>query len=78
MNVLKKWKIILDTANAPEGEPLDFISKWLVATRAAVVSMTVFSKDALSIVVFAPISTSSPISTMPVWGILTLTSPSLA
>ncbi|HDT15079.1 MAG TPA: prenyltransferase, partial [Firmicutes bacterium] len=43
MNVLKKWKIILDTANAPEGEPLDFISKWLVATRAAVVSMTVFS-----------------------------------
>lgn len=40
---LKRWKIILDTGNLPQGDEMDFVSKWLVATRACVFSMTTTS-----------------------------------
>jgi len=43
MNILKKWKFILDTGNLPKGESFDFVSKWLLATRAEVFSMTLTS-----------------------------------
>ncbi len=41
--LLKKWKVILDTGNLPKGDEMDFVSKWLVATRACVFSMTTTS-----------------------------------
>lgn len=43
MNLLKKWKFIIDTGNMPREEKIDFISKWLLATRACVFSMTLTS-----------------------------------
>jgi len=43
MNIIKKWKFIIDTQNAPRGEKIDFVSKWLLATRASVFSMTLTS-----------------------------------
>ena len=43
MSLLNNWRVILETGNLPAGEKMDFLSKWLVATRAAVISMTVTS-----------------------------------
>ncbi len=43
MKLLKKWKFIIDTGNIPSGENIDFVSKWLIATRACVFSMTLTS-----------------------------------
>lgn len=42
---LQIWKTVFNTANLPQGmtTPPDFVSKWLVITRAAVFSMTVTS-----------------------------------
>jgi 1,4-dihydroxy-2-naphthoate octaprenyltransferase len=40
---LLAWKEILETANPPKVRPLDKVGKWLVITRAAVFSMTVWS-----------------------------------
>src|SRR3989304_2844076 len=37
------WREIMQTANAPEGKPLDSVGKWLVMTRAAVFPMTLWS-----------------------------------
>ena len=37
------WREIMQTANAPESRPLDFVGKWLVMTRAAVFPMTLWS-----------------------------------
>jgi len=34
------WREVLRTVNPPSGRPLDFVSKWLVLTRAAVLPMT--------------------------------------
>lgn len=41
--LLSRWKIILDTGNPPRGDKVDFVSKWLIATRACVFSMTTTS-----------------------------------
>lgn len=41
--LLSKWKFILDTGNLPRNEEMDFVSKWLIATRACVFSMTTTS-----------------------------------
>jgi 1,4-dihydroxy-2-naphthoate octaprenyltransferase len=38
-SLLHKWREVLRTTNPPEGS-LDFVSKWLVLTRAAVLPMT--------------------------------------
>ena len=40
---LSAWAEIMQTANAPEDKPLDFVGKWLVMTRAAVFPMTLWS-----------------------------------
>ncbi len=37
------WKSALESGNIPQGAKMDFISKWLVITRAAVISMTLTS-----------------------------------
>ena len=37
---LSAWAEVLRTTNPPEGRPLDFVSRWLVLTRAAVLPMT--------------------------------------
>jgi 1,4-dihydroxy-2-naphthoate polyprenyltransferase len=37
---LDAWREVLRTVNPPSGRPLDFVSKWLVLTRAAVLPMT--------------------------------------
>jgi len=41
--LLLRWKFILDTGNMPKGDEMDFLSKWLIATRACVFSMTTTS-----------------------------------
>ena len=40
---LLAWKEILETANPPQHRRLDTVGKWLVITRAAVFSMTIWS-----------------------------------
>jgi 1,4-dihydroxy-2-naphthoate polyprenyltransferase len=37
---LAAWREVLATVNPPTGRPLDFVSKWLVLSRAAVLPMT--------------------------------------
>ncbi len=37
---LATWTEILRTTNPPDGRPLDFVGRWLVLTRAAVLPMT--------------------------------------
>lgn len=41
--MFSRWMTVLRTCNAPEGEALDSITRWLVATRACVLSMTATS-----------------------------------
>jgi len=43
MNIFKKWKYVLEIGNLPEGEKMDFFSKWVILTRAQVFSMTITS-----------------------------------
>lgn len=38
--LLRRWKIALDTCNCPEVLEADFVSRWLVISRACVFSMT--------------------------------------
>jgi len=40
---LANWKEVIDTANLSADKPMDAMSKWLIITRAAVFSMTLFS-----------------------------------
>jgi 1,4-dihydroxy-2-naphthoate octaprenyltransferase len=37
------WRYVLNNANMPEGVEMDWLSKWLIVTRAAVFSMTATS-----------------------------------
>lgn len=39
-SLLAAWREVLRTVNPPSGRRLDFVSKWLVLTRAAVLPMT--------------------------------------
>lgn len=41
--MLKNWYTVLYTGNLPAGQPVDPVSRWLLATRAQVFSMTIFS-----------------------------------
>ena len=43
MNLLKKWKYVLEIGNLPDGEKMDLFSKWVIITRAQVISMTITS-----------------------------------
>ncbi|MGD8812954.1 MAG: prenyltransferase [Anaerolineales bacterium] len=43
MSLLKNWKTVLDTANLPPDRHMDWVSRWLIITRAAVFSMTLMS-----------------------------------
>ena len=43
MSLLANWKEILDTANLSPDKPMDFVSRWLIITRATVFSMTLTS-----------------------------------
>ena len=43
MSLLANWKEVLDTANLPARKRMDFISRWLIITRAAVFTMTATS-----------------------------------
>ena len=38
--LLKRWAIALDTCNCPDVLEADFMSRWLVISRACVFSMT--------------------------------------
>ncbi|HKZ42823.1 MAG TPA: hypothetical protein VJ044_17800, partial [Candidatus Hodarchaeales archaeon] len=41
---LQSWKTILGTCNLPKGmEKPDFVSRWMIISRACVFSMTLFS-----------------------------------
>ncbi len=42
-SLVANWKEVLSTTNLPEGRPVDFVSRWLILTRAAVFPMTLFS-----------------------------------
>jgi 1,4-dihydroxy-2-naphthoate octaprenyltransferase len=53
MNLLKKWKYVLEIGNLPDGEKMDFFSKWVIITRAQVVSMTVTSALVGAILAFS-------------------------
>ncbi|HXW35028.1 MAG TPA: prenyltransferase [Acidimicrobiales bacterium] len=39
-SLLSTWAEVMRTTNPPEDQPLDFVSRWLVLTRAAVLPMT--------------------------------------
>ncbi len=41
--MFSNWLTVLYTGNLPPGQPVDVVSKWLLATRAQVLSMTIFS-----------------------------------
>jgi len=43
MNKAKKWIHILRTGNLPLGQDMDWVSKWLIITRACVFTMTLLS-----------------------------------
>ncbi|MCE5299502.1 MAG: prenyltransferase [Spirochaetia bacterium] len=43
MGLLKNWKTALEVGNFPPGTKIDWLSKWMVLTRAQVFSMTVIS-----------------------------------
>jgi 1,4-dihydroxy-2-naphthoate octaprenyltransferase len=53
MSLLANWKTVLDTGNLPGGAKMDFVSKWLLATRAEVFSMTTTSVFVGAILAFA-------------------------
>ena len=38
--LLKRWQIVIDTCNCPDIHEADFITRWLVISRACVFSMT--------------------------------------
>ena len=40
---LSTWRYVLNYANMPDGVEMDWLSKWLIVTRAAVFSMTATS-----------------------------------
>ena len=42
-SVLASWKEVLTTTNLSEGAPVDFVSRWLILTRASVFPMTLTS-----------------------------------
>jgi len=37
------WRYVMNHANMPEGVEMDWLSKWLIVTRATVFSMTATS-----------------------------------
>ncbi|MFP3854277.1 MAG: prenyltransferase [Anaerolineales bacterium] len=43
MSVLQNWKEVIDTANLSDDKEMDVVSRWLIITRAAVISMTLTS-----------------------------------
>lgn len=43
MSVLQNWKEVIDTANLSGDKEMDVVSRWLIITRAAVISMTLTS-----------------------------------
>jgi 1,4-dihydroxy-2-naphthoate octaprenyltransferase len=43
MGLLRNWKTVLETGNLPAGAKMDWLSKWLLLTRAEVFSMTITS-----------------------------------
>lgn len=43
MSVLSNWKEVIDTANLSADKEMDIVSRWLIITRSAVVSMTLTS-----------------------------------
>src|SRR3972149_6072571 len=43
MSRFANWKEVIDTANLSKDKEMDFVSKWLIITRAAVFSMTITS-----------------------------------
>ncbi len=43
MGLLNNWKTVLETGNLPPGAKMDWLSKWLLLTRAEVFTMTVTS-----------------------------------
>lgn len=43
MSVLSNWKEVIDTANLSAEKDMDLISRWLIITRSAVLSMTLTS-----------------------------------
>lgn len=43
MSVLSNWKEVIDTANLSPDKQMDVVSRWLIITRSAVLSMTITS-----------------------------------
>jgi 1,4-dihydroxy-2-naphthoate octaprenyltransferase len=43
MRLFNNWKTVLETGNLPAGAKMDWLSKWLLLTRAEVFSMTITS-----------------------------------
>jgi 1,4-dihydroxy-2-naphthoate octaprenyltransferase len=43
MGLLKNWKTAIEIGNLPEGIKMDWLSKWIILTRAQVISMTITS-----------------------------------
>lgn len=43
MSVLRNWKEVIDTANLSADREMDIVSRWLIITRSAVISMTLTS-----------------------------------
>jgi len=43
MGLLQNWKAALEIGNLPKGTKMDWLSKWLILTRAQVISMTTTS-----------------------------------
>jgi 1,4-dihydroxy-2-naphthoate octaprenyltransferase len=43
MSLLQNWKEVIDTANLSEDKEMDLVSRWLIITRSAVISMTLTS-----------------------------------
>jgi 1,4-dihydroxy-2-naphthoate octaprenyltransferase len=43
MSLLQNWKMALEIGNLPKGTKMDWLSKWLILTRAQVISMTTTS-----------------------------------
>ncbi len=43
MSVLSNWKEVIDTANLSPDKRMDVVSRWLIITRSAVLSMTITS-----------------------------------
>jgi 1,4-dihydroxy-2-naphthoate octaprenyltransferase len=43
VSYVANWKQVLATSNLAPGKPVDFVSRWLILTRAAVFPMTLTS-----------------------------------